>query len=138
MGSLNAKEEHDVLTSLTHIQDHFVITREKFTQWLKTPEMHGLLNEIGVETATKMELFDVLDADSGGELSIEELTGGLMRLRGPITKTDIVAVRLKVRLLMDMVDGLGDLVHSLKEGHHGRFSRASRASQGSVATNRGS
>ena len=32
----------------------------------------------------------------GGELTIAELTGGVMRLRGPITKTDVVASRLQV------------------------------------------
>ena len=50
----------------------------------------------GIETATKSELFDVLDADMGGELTLSELRNGLMRLRGPITKSDIVAVRLEI------------------------------------------
>ena len=57
-----------------------------------------LFREAHIETATKSEVFDVLDSDMSGALTVQELTSGLMRLRGPITKTDVVATRLQVRL----------------------------------------
>merc|ERR1712039_483943 len=73
--------------------------------------MGNLLDEVEVETSTKFELFDVLDADMGGELGLDELIGGLMRLRGPISKSEIVAIRLKVqymtKLLEDVWEKLG-------------------------------
>merc|ERR1712150_86210 len=50
-----------------------------------------------IQTANAHELFDVLDADMSGQLTIVELVNGLMRLRGPITKSEMVAVRMKIR-----------------------------------------
>jgi hypothetical protein len=90
--------------NLNSLKDKYVITRMKFSQWLHKDLFMKLFDEAGIESATKSELFDVLDVDMGGELTIDELTTGLMRLRGPITKTDIVAVRLKVRYLTGMIE----------------------------------
>merc|ERR1712193_522894 len=63
-----------------------------------------MLEEVDIETSTKFELFDVLDVNMGGELGLDELIGGLMRLRGPISKSDIVAVRLKVRYMTKLIE----------------------------------
>jgi len=85
-------------------KDAIVISRDKFHEWLQMPNMISCLKESGIELSTRSELFDVLDVDVGGELGVDELTGGLMRLRGPITKTDVVATRLQVRYLTGMVE----------------------------------
>merc|ERR1712087_836357 len=68
------------------------------------PEMLTMLEEVEIETCTKFELFDVLDVDMGGELELDELITGLMKLRGPISKSDIVATRLKVRHVTKMME----------------------------------
>merc|ERR1712186_12635 len=83
-----------------------MISRDVFNTWLRTEEMVELLEEVDIETSTKYELFDVLDVDMGGELGIDELVGGLMRLRGPISKSDIVAVRLKVRHMTKLIEDI--------------------------------
>merc|ERR1711924_184252 len=80
------------------------IPREVFNHWLTYPDVIKMLDAAGIDTATKFELFDVLGVDMGGELSLEEMVNGLMKLRGPITKTDLVAVRLKVRYTTKMVE----------------------------------
>merc|ERR1712139_600028 len=82
------------------------ITRDVFSELLQHPEMNSLLEKADIETATKADLFDALDVDMGGELGFSELIGGLMRLRGPITKSDIVAVRLKVRYVTGMIEDI--------------------------------
>merc|ERR1712187_155117 len=79
--------------------EHTMIPRNVFNHWLNDARMLATLEEAEIETATKLELFDVLDVDMGGELGLDELIGGLMRLRGPISKTDVVAIRLKVRYI---------------------------------------
>merc|ERR1711948_225920 len=78
--------------------------KEVFNEWLKDPEMLTMLEEVEIETCTKFELFDVLDVDMGGELELDELITGLMKLRGPISKSDIVATRLKVRHVTKMME----------------------------------
>merc|ERR1711957_203103 len=87
--------------------DDVTITKEVFSMWLKDPEMLVLLEEVEVETSTKYELFDALDVDSGGELTVDELVSGLMKLRGPVSKNDIVATRLKVGYLTELVEEMG-------------------------------
>lgn len=81
------------------------ISREVFNTWFRNEEFHYLLEQAEIETSNTSELFDVLDADMGGKLSMDELITGLMRLRGPVTKADIVAVRLKVRNLTKILEG---------------------------------
>merc|ERR1712190_641155 len=83
-----------------------VVTREVFSEWLREPEILGLLEEVEVETSTKWELFDALDVDGGGELTVEELVSGLMKLRGPVSKNDIVATRLKLLYVTELVEDL--------------------------------
>merc|ERR1712039_36858 len=92
------------LENLSAEFDDFVVTRKKFQTWLRTRTMRQLLVDAGIETASKAELFDVLDVDMGGELTVEELVAGLMRLRGPLTKTDMIAIRLQVRYMTSMVE----------------------------------
>merc|ERR1712228_463339 len=74
--------------------------------WLRDPVLNNLLEEVDIETSTKFELFDVLDVDDGGELGLDELIGGLMRLRGPISKSEIVAIRLKVQYMTKLLEGV--------------------------------
>merc|ERR1712151_717453 len=66
--------------------------------------MLTMLEDVEIEASTKLELFDVLDVDMGGHLGIDELIGGLMRLRGPISKTDVMAIRLQVRYVTKLME----------------------------------
>eukprot|EP00913_Durusdinium_trenchii_P032260 g30205.t1 len=66
-------------------------------------EMIQMLSHCKIETATKYDLFDVLDAEMVDKLHFNELVDGLMRLRGPITKVDVIALRLKMRHLVRLV-----------------------------------
>jgi len=83
-----------------------LVTKEVFFDWLAVPEFSQLLDEAEIDVADRSELFDVLDVDMGGQLSMDELTTGLMQLRGSVTKADIVAVRLKVRYFTGILEGL--------------------------------
>jgi len=86
------------------LDEDAVITKDVFNLWLLDSEILELLEEAEVETSTKYELFDALDVDGGGELTVEELADGLMKLRGPISKNDIVATRLKVTYMTELVE----------------------------------
>lgn len=86
------------------VDEDILISREVFNVWLQDPEMLAVLEEVEIETSTKFELFDVLDVDEGGELSFDELVSGLMCLRGPHSKCDVVSVRLQVRYVAQLVE----------------------------------
>jgi len=100
----------------------FLVTRQIFNKWLGKKEMMELLELIDVETASKHEIFDVLDVNIDGELSRDELVDGLMRLRGPVTKSDIVAIRMKVRHMTQLLYELEAVVRNDYEvtGHQQR------------------
>lgn len=99
--------------SVSRLEDMDVsITRDVFKAWLHNKDFVDLLEEADVEAATKSELFDVLDVDMGGELGLDELINGLMKLRGPITKSDIIAVRLKVRYMTGMIEDMWNKISS--------------------------
>merc|ERR1711957_887265 len=99
-----AERKSNALSAIAECDEDIAITKDVFNTWLKDPEMLILLEEVEVETSTKYELFDALDVDSGGELTVDELVSGLMRLRGPVSKNDIVATRLKVAYVAELVE----------------------------------
>mmetsp|Transcript_60749 Transcript_60749/g.142106 ORF Transcript_60749/g.142106 Transcript_60749/m.142106 type:complete len:579 (-) Transcript_60749:79-1815(-) len=81
-----------------------VVTREEFNHWLSCEkELISTLDDSEIDLSCKSDLFDVLDADLSGELEFQEMVDGLLKCRGPASKTDIIAVRLKTSLLVKMM-----------------------------------
>jgi len=80
------------------------VTRDRFQKWLDHESFTDVLEASSVDTSIRAQLFDILDADSGGLLSIDELISGLMSLRGDVTKGDIIAMSLKVRYLLETLN----------------------------------
>merc|ERR1712232_649630 len=60
------------------------IHRKQFQTWLETTELCQLLEDVQIDVSSKYEIFDVLDMDMYFKLDIDELVGGMMRLRGGI------------------------------------------------------
>ncbi|CAE7189085.1 Scn11a [Symbiodinium pilosum] len=85
-------------------QRDVVVTKEQFNHWLTTEkELIGRLEDSEIDLSCKFDLFDVLDADLSGELEFEEMIDGLLKCRGPASKTDIIAIRLKTSLGVKML-----------------------------------
>lgn len=80
------------------------ITRDIFQAWLRDPEFVKVLEEADVDISNKFELFNILDVDLGGELSVHELLTGLMSLRGDVSKGDVIYILLRVRDMMDRLE----------------------------------
>eukprot|EP00928_Gymnodinium_smaydae_P042748 TRINITY_DN28752_c0_g1_i1.p1 TRINITY_DN28752_c0_g1~~TRINITY_DN28752_c0_g1_i1.p1 ORF type:complete len:430 (+),score=67.82 TRINITY_DN28752_c0_g1_i1:758-2047(+) len=81
-----------------------VIGQDVWNKWLSTDdELIEALGDAEIDLSSKYDLFDVLDADMSGELDFHEIVDGLMKCRGPVSKTDVIAIRLKVTHLMRMI-----------------------------------
>lgn len=78
------------------------ISSSAFSVWLEDVQFCETLEKADICISNKAILFDTLDADMGGSLSVYEVFLGLMKLRGPVTKTDIVAMNLRVRHLVTL------------------------------------
>ncbi|CAE7555993.1 CACNA1F [Symbiodinium natans] len=108
-------QEYEQLTDQIREQmaeRNVVVTKDEFNHWLSTDkELISRLDESEIDLSCKSDLFDVLDADLSGELEFEEMIDGLLKCRGPASKTDIIAVRLKtafiVRMLLKVCEKLG-------------------------------
>lgn len=81
-----------------------IITKRTFNSWLlHNNELLESLDDAEIDTSSKFELFDVLDIDLSGKLPFRETVEGLMKCRGPVSKTDIISIRLRVRYLTRLV-----------------------------------
>ncbi|CAE7751182.1 unnamed protein product [Symbiodinium microadriaticum] len=135
-GDLNTRR--DLLDEQLN-QQEVVIRRESFQRWLQDPEftearlgcrtggsekewawardhMLTLLEEAYIDVSNKGHLFDIMDADMGGNLSLDELVDGLMALRGTVNKGDIINMSLKIRLLTRHVERLLTIQEKLAPG----------------------
>lgn len=98
------------------IDDEVTISRDVFMMWLEDTEFTDVLEEAEVDLSAKADLFDILDVDMGGELSADELVTGLMKLRGDVSKGDIVAILLQVRHLTQQVEDLLETLDPVGKG----------------------
>jgi len=98
--------------------DH-AVSRDEFDEWLRNPNFVQGLKEASIDISDQTHLFDTLDADAGGFLNANELVTGLLLLRGPVTKTDVIAISLKVRYLTEMVESFERFAGVPKPAHYG-------------------
>lgn len=112
--SQSGKDKADAAESAFRIlqDDNVTIKREVFVAWLQDPEFVQVLEDADIDISNKFELFNILDVDNGGELSIQELLTGLLKLRGDVSKGDIVSILLRTRDLALQVQELRGLVGS--------------------------
>jgi len=85
-----------------------VITKPAFLAWLQDKDFISVLKEADIETANQVGIFECLDADMSGWLTMDEIYNGLMRLRGPVAKTEIVGFCLRLRHVAQLVHGMSD------------------------------
>eukprot|EP00930_Biecheleria_cincta_P082838 TRINITY_DN7248_c0_g1_i1.p1 TRINITY_DN7248_c0_g1~~TRINITY_DN7248_c0_g1_i1.p1 ORF type:complete len:630 (-),score=102.35 TRINITY_DN7248_c0_g1_i1:313-2202(-) len=81
------------------------VNKEVFNAWIRKGQSHVLdaLDDAEIDISMKYELFEILDTEIRGQLTFTELLEGLMKCRGPISKVDMVSVRLQVKFLTSMV-----------------------------------
>merc|ERR1711879_804741 len=83
-----------------------MISRDLWNRWLRNQDMIDCLDSLDIDLSSKLEIFDVLDINMTGEIRIPDIVSGLMRLRGVVSKNDIVAVRLKVRYITKLIEDI--------------------------------
>jgi len=101
------------------------VDRESFDLMLDLPEIEALLDDLDISPSYRKDLFDILDANGNGELDLQEIISGLMKVRGPASKSDSVASLLGVRamhsnlrtferVVMGNLTGISDAIASLQ------------------------
>jgi hypothetical protein len=86
----------------TVIDDDFEVSREVFFYGIQDPEVQELMDELDIPPE-RASLFDVLDADSSGQIHATELVNGLLKVRGDTQRSDIVAPLIAIRALQQTI-----------------------------------
>jgi hypothetical protein len=76
-----------------------ILTKQTFQRALQNPDVRKLLSGMDISDTDHVLLFDVLDADGSGNLSVSEIVQGLVQVQAPARALDIVAVRLGMRAM---------------------------------------
>jgi uncharacterized protein YeeX (DUF496 family) len=79
------------------------ITREDFEEAIQLDAIHAILEKLEIAYEDRLDLFDVLDADCSGLLSLGEILEGLKKLRGDPRRSDIIELGLAIRALQKRV-----------------------------------
>jgi len=109
------------------------IGRDLFQRLAAMPSIQLQFDKLDIAQDDRIDLFDILDADGSGSLTLGEIVNGVMKLRGVPKRSDIIANGLIIRslqesfnrfeeaatreraLMTEHVKRNGELVRSLKE-----------------------
>lgn len=88
--------------------------RVSFASALQSDVVKQLLDDIEIDEADRLDLFDALDADGNGRIELGELIEGIVKMRGKARKADTVATRL---MLTQMVNEVKRIEQQMREHH---------------------
>jgi len=89
------------------------ITKQTFKRLMLHPDVQKILGDLEVSVYERGKLFDILDANGDGKLGVTEMVEGLLRLRGPVDKADVVSSSLMLRCVREGIS----LVDAKITGH---------------------
>jgi len=73
------------------------VSRPVFEEVMQDPKVIAILEDLEIGVTSSSKLFDIIDSNGSGLLDVGELIEGLMKLRGPADKGDVVCASLMVR-----------------------------------------
>jgi len=87
---------------------NLTINRDNFDAIMNEEEIRSRMEDLEISVTGSAKLFDILDSDGSGAVDVVELTEGLMSMRGPADKGDIISGSLLVRSTQKMVKDMQD------------------------------
>eukprot|EP00928_Gymnodinium_smaydae_P037734 TRINITY_DN26154_c0_g1_i1.p1 TRINITY_DN26154_c0_g1~~TRINITY_DN26154_c0_g1_i1.p1 ORF type:complete len:700 (-),score=136.58 TRINITY_DN26154_c0_g1_i1:458-2557(-) len=72
------------------------ISYESFQEALLDREVQKIFDDLEIGVIERMDLFETLDVDSSGSMTLEELLHGIVRLRGQPRRSDVIGTLLRV------------------------------------------
>jgi len=110
------EEDKGLLTQKTEDLGEVEVPRALFEKVVLEPGVQKILDDLELSDADRLDLFDVLDADGSGALTIEEIVSGVLKVRGEARKGDVVAIRLAVSSVQNAMKQMNfAVVHTREE-----------------------
>lgn len=110
---MKQKQDAERLKTLEYLRDIFEDADEdksgtmdlsEFEKAMEDKTVQKKLRLIDLPVQDAKELYNILDADGSGSLSIDEFIGGCLRLKGHAKSKDLLAVQMSVECLAEKID----------------------------------
>jgi len=82
------------------------ISRDEFDFIINQPDMRSMLDDLDIYVPSTAKFFNILDGNGDKTLEICEIAEGLMMLRGPVDKADIICASLMIKALQKDIQEL--------------------------------
>eukprot|EP00435_Cladocopium_sp_Y103_P071219 s12_g37.t1 len=97
----------DLTPASAHFTDQVLhgrleISKELFLLVIQDPIVQSLMDDLDLPP-DRANLFEVIDADGSGTLKVSELVQGLLKVRGELKKSDVVATSLAIQSLQQLI-----------------------------------
>lgn len=104
----------DLTPASAHFTDQVLhgrleISKELFLLVIQDPVVQSLMDDLDLPP-DRGNLFEVIDADGSGTLKVSELVQGLLKVRGELKKSDVVATSLAIQSLQELILEMRDEV----------------------------
>ncbi|CAE7520585.1 Cacna1c [Symbiodinium pilosum] len=96
------------------IHENIQITKDLFLCVIQDRGVQLLMDELELPQE-RARLFEVIDADGSGTLHIAELVHGLLKIRGEVNKSDLVAPLLATQSVQNLVTSLREMTQTSLE-----------------------
>lgn len=93
------QELHEVKHPQFEAGGEFVLTEEEFNEVMQDDGVSILLEDLDIVLTNRVGLFDMFDADNNGLVTVAEIVGTLMKVRGEPQKCDMIASWVALRSL---------------------------------------
>jgi len=77
------------------------IPEAAFKEYMKDPAVQKALTDLEIDEADHKYLFDILDNDNTGSITVTQLSDGVERLRGDPRRSDIICIDLMLRSIQE-------------------------------------
>jgi len=102
----------DLTPASAHFTDQVMhgrleISKELFLLVIQDPNVQHLMDDLDLPP-DRANLFEVIDSDGSGTLRVSELVQGLLKVRGELKKSDVVATSLATQSLQQLIIEMRD------------------------------
>ncbi|CAK9096949.1 unnamed protein product [Durusdinium trenchii] len=109
----------DLTPASSHFTDQVMhgrleISKELFLLVIQDHGVQELMDDLDLPP-DRANLFEVIDADGSGTLRVSELVQGLLKVRGELKKSDVVATTLATQTLQQLIMELREEQTEFKE-----------------------
>eukprot|EP00930_Biecheleria_cincta_P031108 TRINITY_DN21583_c0_g1_i1.p1 TRINITY_DN21583_c0_g1~~TRINITY_DN21583_c0_g1_i1.p1 ORF type:complete len:823 (-),score=123.89 TRINITY_DN21583_c0_g1_i1:365-2833(-) len=105
-------------STISGLHEEIFLSELEFLEIMKVPKVRDILRELDIVVELRAGVFEAFKINGDGAVSMSELLSGLMKLRGDIQKTDMVAQQMLIGQLKNLLMDLrGTILRNIAQQH---------------------